>query len=242
MIPKHRGPRIDVIKSGLENLKRVILICTQVVEAGVDLDFDMTVRDIGPIDSIVQTAGRCNRHGNKRLEDSLFFIYKLITDKENNRQLARHVYGRVAMDVSESIISNAHNIPDLINQYYREIRIRRSNVQSIKINADIPELNYEDIDENFQLINDPFKVPVFIEFDNKASAIWNNFISFSNKEQGRTNRSKFIELMHDMEQYMIGISRKDVEKASLSEIYGIFKVEKENIGKFYHQDIGFSLE
>jgi CRISPR-associated endonuclease/helicase Cas3 len=59
VIPKHRRPRINHIKHQLDdnNNKKVILVTTQVVEAGVDLDFDIAVRDIGPIDSIVQTAG-----------------------------------------------------------------------------------------------------------------------------------------------------------------------------------------
>ncbi len=45
IIPKHRAPRIDTIKQNLLNSEPIILISTQVVEAGVDLDFDMAVRD-----------------------------------------------------------------------------------------------------------------------------------------------------------------------------------------------------
>jgi CRISPR-associated endonuclease/helicase Cas3 len=238
IIPKIRGPRIDIIKKNLENSKRVILVCTQVVEAGVDIDFDIAVRDIGPIDAIVQTAGRCNRNGTKQPENSLFFIYRLIN--EDGRQFARKIYGRVAIDVSESIINKEHSIFDLVNQYYREIRTRRSNLESVKINADIKELNYEDVEENFKLIDEPFKAPVFVEFDDHATKVWTDFVNFSNEE--RVNRSRFLEIMHEMEQYMIGISRKDVEKAGLVEFSGIFKLDSNDIGRLYDTNVGFSVE
>lgn len=61
--PSERHQRILALKKKLEN-KNCILVSTQVVEAGVDLDFDIGFRDMGPIDSIVQVAGRVNRENS----------------------------------------------------------------------------------------------------------------------------------------------------------------------------------
>ena len=83
VIPIHR---IDLIKQKLEKSEPLILISTQVIEAGTDLDFNVAVRDIGPIDSIVQTAGRCNRNGNCDTQ-SPFYSYRVVD--EGGHQLAK---------------------------------------------------------------------------------------------------------------------------------------------------------
>lgn len=86
IIPLKRGKVIKTIKSKLKNNKSVILVSTQTIEAGVDVDFDIGFRDLAPLPSIIQTAGRVNREGKKRnfspvyivnLESDSSYIYKL---------------------------------------------------------------------------------------------------------------------------------------------------------------------
>jgi CRISPR-associated endonuclease/helicase Cas3 len=112
----------------------------------VVFDFDIAVRDIAPIDSIVQTAGRCNRNGKRNANESPFYIYRLVDDKSGH---AKYVYGEVSIDIAQSLLNTEKNIIDLVKSYYQEIQKRKSNQQSDKVNTAISQLNYEDVEKEF---------------------------------------------------------------------------------------------
>lgn len=63
MCAAHRSDKLAVIRQRLKEGKICRLVSTQLIEAGVDVDFPIAYRALGPLDSIIQTAGRCNREG-----------------------------------------------------------------------------------------------------------------------------------------------------------------------------------
>lgn len=67
MTPDHRARIIESICDRLERQERCVVVSTQLIEAGVDVDFPEVYREIAGMDSIVQAAGRCNREGSRRM-------------------------------------------------------------------------------------------------------------------------------------------------------------------------------
>jgi len=65
MCPAHRTKELEAIKRCLDpaNPSPVICVSTQLIEAGVDVDFGSAIRYLAGLDSVAQTAGRCNRNG-----------------------------------------------------------------------------------------------------------------------------------------------------------------------------------
>ena len=81
MCPQHRLDVINKIKKSLEKNIPLICVSTQLIEAGVDVDFQRVIRSYAGIDSIVQASGRCNREGKRKLGQVT--LVNLTNEEEN---------------------------------------------------------------------------------------------------------------------------------------------------------------
>ena len=84
--PRDRSLKIYLAKRKLRQGDKVVLISTQLIEAGVDIDFPVLYRDFATISSIVQSAGRCNRNG-KNVEKGKVVVVRLGTDQGERSSL-----------------------------------------------------------------------------------------------------------------------------------------------------------
>jgi CRISPR-associated endonuclease/helicase Cas3 len=166
IVPAERRRRIERIKDLLNGGRKVIVVSTQVIEAGVDLSFDVAIRDIGPIDSIIQVAGRCNRSWERRGD---VHIVRIV---ENGEELAPKVYGPLLIHVAKQILEGhcefqEKDILKIIDEYFNEGYRRKSHEKSKEILEAIERLDFSKISK-FELIEDEPKEAVFIELDGEA--------------------------------------------------------------------------
>jgi len=161
--PKQRRERLEALKAHLREGGRALVVSTQVVEAGVDIDFPAVVRDLGPLDSIVQVAGRCNREGH--LKQGHVYILPL---QEGG---CARIYGAVHAHVTRNLLEDREQLDepeyaDLVEQYFREAQERISQEASCDLWSAYCHLNYDHFEEpalsDFHLIESPDQVPIFV--------------------------------------------------------------------------------
>ena len=153
-----RGPIIlREINQALKNVrasgKKVICISTQVVEAGVDISFACVIRLQAGMDSIVQSAGRCNRHGE---QNKLATTYIIDYKNEPLSKLKEIQAGKMATHSvlqKESIFENLLS-DKAINYYYEDLYNRFTNdYPDYFPNGEGPSI-YELLSDNKQNIQD----------------------------------------------------------------------------------------
>jgi CRISPR-associated endonuclease/helicase Cas3 len=99
-----RKLKLQKVKNHLEAEQKVILITTMLIEAGVDIDFPVLYRDLCPIPSIVQSAGRCNRNG--KLKNGKVLIFELCKEGKNRAELIYRGDDKKFLDYAREELNN----------------------------------------------------------------------------------------------------------------------------------------
>lgn len=139
MCPAHRMKVLNEIKDRLEPEKGLPVICvsTQLIEAGVDIDFGSVIRFLAGLDSIAQAAGRCNRHGTRKIVGRVHIVNPI------NETLASLPDIEAGARITERIISEYSNNPEnfdnnligdkAIRQYYQYYYYEKRNGMSYRV-------------------------------------------------------------------------------------------------------------
>ena len=230
MCPSHVSDTILRIK---ENLKKgdntpIRVVATQLIEAGVDIDFPVVFRQEAGLDSILQAAGRCNREGRH----SMCTTYVFGLGKEHPLPP-----GFITQTINARLnIGNHHDwfSPEAMLCYFRQLHSRVESFDEKQIQNLLykQECEFEEAAHQFHLIDDQ-TISVIINWEGS-----NNFY------QQLISQGPSYSLMKKLAQYSVNIRRRDFEK-----LKGIGVIEEpfENVyaitnSEFYKADTGLSIE
>ncbi|KKL11343.1 hypothetical protein LCGC14_2546780, partial [marine sediment metagenome] len=237
---------IQDLKEDIQQNKAPILIATQVVEAGVDLDFDMGFRDIGPIDSIIQVAGRINRNNNAKKSHSPLYIVDFDTKSTTM------VYGRLtyiqaikSLKTQECFFENEYL--KLITEYFDGISEKSSFIDARTFFNSMQTLKYDADDKKtlpvsaFRIIEESDRyAPVFIEIDDEASEISEKYLQKIMNEISKEEFNKNWKLK--FQQHIISVPKYLCEDLRTVNEYeeSILLVPKEEINLRYNKKTGYN--
>ena len=144
MCPAHRKARLDAIRSRLEANPPLPTLCfsTQLIEAGVDVDFASVIRYAAGLDSIAQAAGRCNRNG--RIDCGKVYVVNPRDEDENLSKLPDILIGREKAnrvlddyDADPEKYGSNRIGPEAMAWYYKNYFFDRANEMGYPVSANM---------------------------------------------------------------------------------------------------------
>lgn len=238
IVPKQRMERISRIKDS-EN--KCVVVSTQMVEAGVDIDMDIVIRDIAPLDSINQSAGRANRENRGEYLGEV----RVVKIKDNNRLVAKNVYkDGILLQATEEVLNGKEeileeNYKNIAKKYFLEVDKNKGDKKFKELKSYICNLNFEAADKKFKLIEDLDKVQVFIELDDQAEVTWNKYREYLKIEDKFEKKNKLESIKGDFYSYVISVFKsKFKENIEL----GIGYVSRSQLENTYDDNFGYKSD
>lgn len=228
MCPDHVRETIAKVKAALNNPDNSIIrvVATQLIEAGVDIDFPVVFRQEAGLDSVLQAAGRCNREG--KLNRGKTFVFGLqkplppgFMTQTNN--------ARLAMGKEYDWFS-----PEAMEAYFRQLYSRvdsfdKANIKDLLYKR---EMQFETAASKFQLIDD------------KTTSVIVNWKNSMDLVERLKRDGVSYSLMKALSQYSVNVRNNDLKKlmdaGAVEEVLeGVYVVSD---SKFYDKEIGLVTE
>ena len=239
MCTAHIMDIIDEIKLRLKEDKPVRVISTQLIEAGVDIDFPVVYRAIAGLDSIAQCAGRCNREGKLNKENRLGLMKVFVPSKGTPIGLMRKGADTLKeMLPNRSDRENSLLEPKFFQEYFRLFYSKIDNFDK----PDIKSLLWNDAGQmkfqfataarDFRLIDDKNAQTILVEYKDGGDLI-----------QLLKRKGTEPWLMRKLQRYTVSVNERDfaeIRKAGLIvELHGCWIQE---YSKLYNQHSGLQLK
>ena len=218
MCPAHVRKLIDEIKEALQNDSNTIIrvVATQLIEAGVDIDFPVVFRQESGLDSILQAAGRCNREG--KLDICTTYVFSL-QNKLPSGYITQTNNARLAMVGEYDWFS-----PDAMKEYFKQLHSRIETFDKARICELLYQrhIQYETAANKFHLIDDN-TTSVIINWKDSALLV-----------DELCSKGSSYSLMKELAQYSVNVRDRDLKK-----LYEAGAIEELLEGVLYIKDTGF---
>ena len=261
LTPADREKQIEKIQEFLQQDKQVLAITTQLIEAGVDVSFEEVWRDIGPFDSILQVAGRCNRNGEMNECGKV----KVVSIQDKGRGLADKIYGPQMIQSTRNVLKSKSKIvaSDFLKlsekyftsfNYEKESRQLLNGISALNYSQDKKQSSDEIPVKDFELIEEfPQQKDLVIctkqEVEKKLQELDNIYNKIAEKEQFTDNwkelmgrailiKKELAEFTITVYSWELDIYKKSDElrtTANKSFLYVPF----ENVKHAYNSEFGF---
>jgi CRISPR-associated endonuclease/helicase Cas3 len=231
MCTAHIMDTIQEIKQKLRVNVPVRVISTQLIEAGVDIDFPIVYRALTGLDSIAQSAGRCNREGRFEKESSYTRVF--CSPKGTPAGLMRR-----GSDAMHQLLASDEDLdflsPEAFQKYFQLFYSKIENFDKPQFRellveeADRMRFQFGTMAKNFRLIDDKGAKAIMVEYKDGANYI----------EQFKRNGPDRW-LMRKMQRYTVSLNQYDFEKivktGLIEEVHGYYVQSGEQL---YHNNTG----
>ncbi len=199
----HRRAVSEEVRRRLKAGEPCRLIATQVIEAGVDVDFPLVMRAVGPLDRIVQAAGRANREGKMEHPGMVIVFHPADGHFPKGSYL-------VGSDITKRLLKNAsadlHDL-QLYQGYFHEY-------------YGYPYLDYYDIQETRKRFEYPLVAEKFRMIEDDSTAVIVKYPSFQSEDEhpvkelfDKIQRSSQREYLRALQPYTVNLLSHEFKKA-----------------------------
>nr|WP_314786610.1 CRISPR-associated helicase Cas3' [uncultured Campylobacter sp.] len=248
MYDDHKHATIEAVKRAINTNKddpltsKILLISTQSIEAGVDLDFDVGFREVSPISSVIQTAGRVNRHFGE-IRGGLYVFPEI-------SKFTNLIYGDL-QKVSKAILEifkqrevRESEILEISNLYFQKIS---DQLENLRIESEIKKLEFENINQKIEeVMKDNHKQTLIIEAkENFIKDFEAKILEIKNSSNGEfTIRDILKNHIRKLSKFSINVTFKDKEKLTpnLKQIRGLKDMFYLPFGSSYFYSTDYGLK
>ncbi|QAU36102.1 CRISPR-associated helicase Cas3' [Janthinobacterium sp. 17J80-10] len=239
MCGEHRSQIIQKIKAQLKDGILTRVVSTQLVEAGVDVDFPVVYRALAGLDSLAQAAGRCNREGKLAQGEVVVFIPPQLSPQGQLRKAedaCRSVlYGHIGKPLERVLFSS------YFEKLYHACDLDAQGiVKLLEVDGQTLAINFRTAAEKFKLIQDEDSAPVIVRYrgaegNDEAIEKWLNALRKDGPDRW---------LMRKLQRYTVTVPRRDamrlLAQGDVEEIIPGLFVQKNDF--LYHDQLGLIIE